>query len=488
MIKLNAIAAPLRLVTLLALLGSLCPAHGQNTELRHQFTYFTWELAGLPRDIRIQGLATDAVGNSLATYTSASGDSGGTLLLQGGGWQSLDVSEQLFSPGNGFPQVPGYNRLTGLSAVTPNARVLFVGKAEGGGVRRGFAWSGGSLQGFTVPGAPSTQPQAINYNGQIAGEYSYNTSSVPERGFVLDPHRGFRDVLAPGGRYMRTLLYSINLWGDVAGIYQNTGAGNEADRGAFIATHDGKILYIDGSHVYTEDGFLTGVTALGLQPKGINRSGEVVGTFVASSSPGITRNFYYYNGILRVLDGPPQPNCPNRKKYPQVDPSVYAPFVVSGIDDNGAIHGSADCRYFTGVAPSHPPTPWYLNLPSMQITGPSAHGDTMLAGEVLQGDESITSLNGRYTFTYQADGNVVLYRNADHRALWASNTPRTTLGVAIMQTDGNFVVYNRQRTALFASHTSKNAGTILRVQNDGNVVAYAPNGRALWCTHTVQRT
>lgn len=460
-------------ITLLALCGASLKA--QNTELSRNFAYFTWSLSGLPSDIRASAQTTDSVGRTIAYY-SASNGSNGLILLNGNGWQSLQIPYQLLSAQGFTNSVPP---ITGL-----NAGGLFVGSDQTAPPVHtlGFVWSGASLLPLAEPGALNTLPQAINLNGQIAGSYLSDQKSL-QKGFILDPKTGFHDVLSPGGRYMVTKLTGINTQGDVVGTYANAGAGDTTDAGAFISTSDGRVFYLDSSHVYTESGAVAEMTPRNVLPTGINRSGEVVGIF---NDGNYTRNFYYYNGTFRVLTGPPPSNCPNRLQYPQIDPSVWAPFRVSGIDDDGAIHGSADCRFFIGTAFSRPPTPWYAGKPSMQLTGPSAHGDSMNPGQVLQGDESITSLNGKYTFTYQADGNLVLYRNSDHISLWSSESYGTTIGVAIMQTDGNFVVYDRQGVVRYTSHTSKNPGSFLRVQDDGNVVVYTPSGSAPWSTHTVQ--
>ncbi len=117
-------------------------------------------------------------------------------------------------------------------------------------------------------------------------------------------------------------------------------------------------------------------------------------------------------------------------------------------------------------------------------TGPPAQGDDMQPGEVLNVGQSIKSSDGRYTFVYQGDGNVVLYRNVDGKPLWASNTAGRSVGVCIMQRDGNLVIYGRSGQAIWASNTWQNPGSRLVVQGDGNVVIYRPDGRAIWATNT----
>jgi hypothetical protein len=79
----------------------------------------------------------------------------------------------------------------------------------------------------------------------------------------------------------------------------------------------------------------------------------------------------------------------------------------------------------------------------------------MQPGEVLNPGQSIRSADGRYTFVYQGDANLVICRNSDGRPLRASNTAGKPTGVCIMQGDGNLVIH-------------------------------APGGRAIWASKTVQ--
>jgi hypothetical protein len=115
--------------------------------------------------------------------------------------------------------------------------------------------------------------------------------------------------------------------------------------------------------------------------------------------------------------------------------------------------------------------------------GPTAQGDHMQPGEVLNPGQSISSANGQYSFIYQSDGNLVLYRESDRHPLWTPNTDGR-VGVCIMQDDGNLVVYDP--TLSWASGISGHPGSHLVVQNDGNVVIYQPNGAPLWATNTSQ--
>ncbi len=110
------------------------------------------------------------------------------------------------------------------------------------------------------------------------------------------------------------------------------------------------------------------------------------------------------------------------------------------------------------------------------------HGpiDTLSSGTRLLSGQWLTSANGRYRLLYQSDGNLVLYDDVDRTAPWASNTGGTSAGQAIMQSDGNFVVYNAQVVGLWGSGTAGNANARLLLQNDGNLVVYRADGQPAW--------
>ncbi|GAA5163958.1 tyrosinase family protein [Ornithinimicrobium tianjinense] len=116
------------------------------------------------------------------------------------------------------------------------------------------------------------------------------------------------------------------------------------------------------------------------------------------------------------------------------------------------------------------------------VTGAAASSPDLRAGEVLMAGQSISSPNGRYTFVYQGDGNLVLYGPAG--AMWASRTDGQAVGSTIMQGDGNLVIYGPGGLVVWASGTDGHLGAHLVVQDDGNVVIYRPDGRPVWSTDT----
>ena len=118
--------------------------------------------------------------------------------------------------------------------------------------------------------------------------------------------------------------------------------------------------------------------------------------------------------------------------------------------------------------------------------GPTAHGDTMQSGEVLKPNQQINSANGRYSFAYQSDSNLVLYKNNPGRPgtpLWSSVTTGKSAGVLVMEGDGNLVIYDAGRQRVWSSNTANNPGSRLVVQNDGNVVRYRPDRTPIWSTN-----
>jgi hypothetical protein len=105
--------------------------------------------------------------------------------------------------------------------------------------------------------------------------------------------------------------------------------------------------------------------------------------------------------------------------------------------------------------------------------------DTLETGERLTPGDFLTSTDLRYRLVYQTDGNLVLYDTTVRTALWASNTSGSSAGAAVLQDDGNFVLYNGQNAAVFSTGTQSTAPATLVVQSDGNLVLYA-GGQPLW--------
>eukprot|EP01084_Bolivina_argentea_P029267 54308_1 len=112
--------------------------------------------------------------------------------------------------------------------------------------------------------------------------------------------------------------------------------------------------------------------------------------------------------------------------------------------------------------------------------------DTLRAVQLLQQDEFLTSLNGSYKAVMQTDGNFVVYENNGNKVKFATNTAKKGSGpyVCAMQADNNLVVYGNGK-ALWASHTDNKGEKSARcvMQNDGNLVVYDSKNNAIWSSN-----
>lgn len=112
----------------------------------------------------------------------------------------------------------------------------------------------------------------------------------------------------------------------------------------------------------------------------------------------------------------------------------------------------------------------------------SKSSDTLGPNGVLGMNQSIVSRNGRYVAIMQGDGNFVVYNQG--RPIWATRTERRGAVRAIMQSDGNFVLYTNTNRPVWASNTARSGGVRLVMQNDGNLVMYKGNNLPVWASNT----
>ncbi|RKG63743.1 hypothetical protein D7V80_29500 [Corallococcus sp. CA054B] len=106
----------------------------------------------------------------------------------------------------------------------------------------------------------------------------------------------------------------------------------------------------------------------------------------------------------------------------------------------------------------------------------------MYANQGLSRGQRLYSCDGRFWLDMQFDGNLVLRQGAV--TLWHSRTHGTAAVGAVMQGDGNFVIYTSEPRALWNSGTYGYSGAYLTVQNDGNMVIRTSRGGAIWHTQT----
>jgi hypothetical protein len=131
----------------------------------------------------------------------------------------------------------------------------------------------------------------------------------------------------------------------------------------------------------------------------------------------------------------------------------------------------------------------------------SANGDYQLMMEA-NGDLVENSLHGisPIEIGYSTDGDYYLgggnasaednwsvsgsYVGETVTQIWQSKTSGYAGARAVLQADGNFVIYSASNAVLWASHTAGHPGSTLAIQDDGNVVLYE-GSQPLWATKTV---
>lgn len=115
--------------------------------------------------------------------------------------------------------------------------------------------------------------------------------------------------------------------------------------------------------------------------------------------------------------------------------------------------------------------------------GPSNSTNTNLpSGGILNKGDYLMSPDSQSVLTLQRNGNLALYSN--FKLEWETGILGTSANRALMQPDGNLVVYSQSNQALWSSQTQGNPGARLVLQTDGNMVIY--NGSTpIWATYTL---
>jgi hypothetical protein len=113
--------------------------------------------------------------------------------------------------------------------------------------------------------------------------------------------------------------------------------------------------------------------------------------------------------------------------------------------------------------------------------GKSAYRQNLLPTEGrLNAGQTLWSPNLQYAAVMQGDGNFVVYRSGGV-AEWATgtNVPGSYLR---MQADGNLVVYTPGNAPLWSSKTAPSSSDVLVMQDDGNLVIYAAGNTPVWAS------
>ena len=94
---------------------------------------------------------------------------------------------------------------------------------------------------------------------------------------------------------------------------------------------------------------------------------------------------------------------------------------------------------------------------------------------------SLVSENGHVALTMQHNGNLVVYSEPSHRALWSTKTDGKKIKDGlIFQGDGNLVLYNLEGKPVWASNTTGTEVDKFVIQNDGNFVGSGKHDTVYW--------
>lgn len=125
----------------------------------------------------------------------------------------------------------------------------------------------------------------------------------------------------------------------------------------------------------------------------------------------------------------------------------------------------------------------YTSAPkSVWQSGTRYYPSRLEAGTALAAGQRLQSPNGVFEAVMQTDGNFVLYGPAG--SMWQSGTNGSGANRATVQSDGNLVLYTAANVAKWQSGTSGRGAGSLRVQNDGNMVLYTSASEWTWQTYT----
>jgi len=94
--------------------------------------------------------------------------------------------------------------------------------------------------------------------------------------------------------------------------------------------------------------------------------------------------------------------------------------------------------------------------------------------------QAVQTANRQYLAVLQYDGNFVVYKGA--QAIWSSQTFGKNVAFGAMQNDGNFALYSPAGTPIWSTNSGWGGPSSLVMQPDGNLVIYNISGRPVWAS------
>jgi hypothetical protein len=132
------------------------------------------------------------------------------------------------------------------------------------------------------------------------------------------------------------------------------------------------------------------------------------------------------------------------------------------------------------VQPGSVPLSW-LGGSCQAAPGPPAGSPvvSIASGGYLLPSQCVDSPSSTYRLCFQSDANFVLYAMPSWTPVWYTST-WSSPGAAIMQGDGNLVVYNSSWQPLWSSGTHGNPGAFLSLDAAGGMRVYSASSQLLW--------
>jgi hypothetical protein len=110
-------------------------------------------------------------------------------------------------------------------------------------------------------------------------------------------------------------------------------------------------------------------------------------------------------------------------------------------------------------------TPCYLTVKQRE--------SSLYQGRQMNVNATRWSPNGNHVLTLRPDGNLIIYRMSSKKVIWSSKTQGRGVVKAVMQYDGNFVLYTEKNEARWHTGTDIKPTNHLLLQDDGNLVVYS---------------
>ena len=272
-------------------------------------------------------------------------------------------------------------------------------------------------------------------------------------------------------------------------------AGDQLQEGQFLSSTDGRyraVLQTDGSFV-VDDGakeiWTNGIKDYyGKNHIVLQADGNLV-SYLSNGTPlwstqtngsDADRLVMQTDGNLVMYNDRYQPIWSS--KTGKLPPPPPPPSVLS-IGESASVSISRDGGYSVPIAGQEL---WVFDDTSIYTNTPPAAPrglDIMNTNGTLQEGQQIVAGGGRIRAVLQHDGNFVVYDG--NRALWADGL-NNYFGPnhLVLQGDGNLVAYLWNGTPLWSTHTNGQGTTFMAMQGDGNLVLYTTRYVPLWSSQT----